>query len=132
MSDVVDTQVFGCTKRSETPDDHVEDLFASRQEDESSAVKKAVLEAQSKVSRPKLSLPQFMNDPQYRHGITSSKSDDAKQLLYATNNDDNTTNAENNFVAARHGPGQQRKRDYKVKSLSIFQVFGIFTPPTNT
>ncbi len=92
---VADNIVFGCTKKSDVPDDHVEDLWANSQEDKYAQVK-----------RKEVCLPDFIQDPEYRHGITTSKtSDDAKQLIYAANccENTNTINTE---------PGQQMKRNY--------------------
>ncbi|KAL9181487.1 hypothetical protein ACHAXT_010292 [Thalassiosira profunda] len=105
-----DNIVFGALKSS-GPDDHVDNLWSSKANDELSAVKKAVLEARSKVSRQQPSYPEFMNDPQYRHGSDG----DAQQLLYADCGT-NDENAENNYIRS-HGaykPGeQQKRRDYQ-------------------
>lgn len=117
--------VFGCTKTSGIPDDHVEALWSNNDDrDECSAVKKAVMEAHSRVSRPTLSYPKFMSDPTYRHGISSSKTteanEDAKDLIFPNDN------AENNCShGSSYKPGQQITRNYNWPVNPKETVFGI-------
>ena len=94
--------VFGCTKASEIPDDHVEDLWNAPKDDDYTTIQKAVLEAQSKPKwRENNSLPVF--PPDYRHGVTTSEAtDDAKKLIYAHCDEVNQINE----------PGKQQRRNY--------------------
>ncbi|KAL7525096.1 hypothetical protein ACHAXR_002745 [Thalassiosira sp. AJA248-18] len=123
--------VFGCTKSSDVPDDHVEDLWANNGDDEYHAVKKAVLESHSTLSKPQLFFPEFMQDSDYRHGVTSSNTktrEDAKELIYSNCDNTNSANDENNYITS-HGsykPGQQRRRNYNwpVNPSTIFGIKG--------
>lgn len=106
--------VFGCTKGSDVPDDHVEDLWVNNEDDEYHAVKTSILEAHSKPSRPQNSFPDF--PPDYRHGVTTSEfNEDAKQLIYANFDKMNEINE----------PGQQKRRNYNWPVDPESTTFGI-------
>jgi hypothetical protein len=84
--------VFGCSKRLDAQEDHVEGLWANNEADEYHNVKKAVLEAQAKLSKPQQSFPEFMKDPGFRHGVMTTKpNEDAKKLIYARDTDNIST-----------------------------------------
>ncbi|KAL3781445.1 hypothetical protein ACHAW5_001522 [Stephanodiscus triporus] len=111
--------VFGCSKRSDAPDDHVEDLWAANEADEYHSIKKAVLEAQSKLSKPLLSFPEFMKDSGFRHGVMTSKSnEDAKKLIYANENCEYADNINTK-------PWSQRRRNYNWPTNPETMTFGI-------
>lgn len=113
------TQIaFGCNKKSDTPEEHVNDIFSNVKDDDFTAVKKDVLASQSKFSRQKPNLPEFTKDPEYRHGVSTQLSSTAKHLIYAA-----TTNCEkeNN----RNEPGQQKQYQYNWPVDPQTTVFGV-------
>ena len=113
-------------------DDHVEDLWAQQDVDDYHEVKKAVSEATYKSTPLGRShnrghkLPGFMLDDHYRHGVITSKSVVAKQLIYS-NAEASGADAENNYIKS-HGsykPGQQLRRNYNWPVNIECSTFGI-------
>ena len=111
--------VFACSKRSDAQDDHVEGLWANNEADEYHNVKMAVLEAQAKFSKPQQSIPEFMKDSGFRHGVMTSKPhEDAKKLIYANENCENT-----DYINTK--PWSQRRRNYNWPTSPQTTTFGI-------
>ena len=126
--------VFGCMKSSGV-EEHVEDLFSLINDDEYHSVKKAVIASQSKLSRPKLKLPDFIsNNPEYRHGVTTSTTtnETAKQLIYCAN-ENVRQYKENSGNNTANEPGKQKSRDYNwpTQTNPETTVFGIKNEGSN-
>ena len=127
--------VFGCMKSSGV-EEHVEDLFSPTNDDEYHNVKKAVIASHSKLSRPKLKLPDFIsNNPEYRHGVTTSTTtnETAKQLIYCANDKNLRQDKENSGNTTANEPGKQKSRDYNwpTQTNPETTVFGIKNEGSN-
>ena len=111
---------------NQNTDDHVEDLWRHRKEDEFEKVVLSLQESTYKKTPLGRScirghkLPEYMHDGKYRHGVkTSECSEDAKRLIYPLGN----SSADN--VNDLHQPGQQKRRNYNWPVDPTTTTFGV-------
>lgn len=111
---------------NQNTDDHVEDLWMHRKEDEFEKVVLSLQESTYKKTPLGRScirghkLPEYMHDGKYRHGVkTSECSEDAKRLIYPLGN------SSVNNVNDLHQPGLQKRRNYNWPVDPNTTTFGV-------